>query len=268
MHPFLLHAGHVVISSFGVLAALGVLGAMSLAGRAAGMLGLNPEAMWDAGIFAVGAAFVASRVLLLLTNLRGYLEAPLLLLTVPSLTVGGMGLTLLLTVGYLRRRRIPVLRAMDAWAAPGLLLWAALAMGHFLEGSDPGMPGARWGLRGAAAGTRQQPVALYAALLALGLAGVALDRTQARRSGRLPRPGRVAAWGLLGAGVAQFSLTFLRLPYLWAGATRWAVLDPIQWAALGMVLAGGVLWVVSETRGSDAGRRAETPAAAAMAGEG
>ncbi len=242
MHPVFLRFGHIVLPSFGVLAALGVFAALRLSERTASMLGLDRNAMWDAGLFAVAAAFVASRVLLLLTNLRGFAGSPLLLLAVPSLTVGGMGLTVLLVLGYLRWKGMPVLRAMDAWAAPGMVLWAALAIGHFLEGSDPGMPTRGWGVRGVTGG-REQPVALYATLLALGLAGLLLDR--ALEPGRA---GRLAAWGLMGAGIAQFGLSFVRQPYIWAMVeTRWwMVLDPIEWAALAMVLAGAAVWLASE----------------------
>ena len=251
MHPVFFHFGHIVLPSFGVLAAAGVFAALRLSERTAGLLGVDGDAMWNAGLFTVVAAFVASRVLLLFTDLRGFAGAPLMLLAVPSLTVGGVGLTVLLVLGYLQWKRIPVLRAMDAWAAPGMVLWAALAIGHLLEGSDPGMPTRGWGVRGMSGG-REQPVALYAALLALGLAGVLLDRALVRR-----RAGRLAAWGLIGAGVAQFGLSFVRQPYVWAMLeTRWwMVLDPIEWAGLGLVLAGVFVWLASETEAPAGGKR-------------
>lgn len=247
MHPVFLHVGHTVLPSFGVLAALGVYAALRLSERTAAMVGLDRDAMWTAGVVAVIAAFVASRALLLLTNLRGFLAAPMLLLSVPSLTVGGLGLTVLLVLLYLRWKGIPALRALDAWAAPGMVLWAALALGHLLEGSDPGLPTRGWGVRGVGGG-REQPVALYAALLAMGLAGVLLDRALVRRSA-----GRLAAWGLMGAGLAQFGLSFVRQPYIWAmDETRWwMVLDPIEWAALLLVVAGGCVWLLGEARAGE-----------------
>ena len=130
---------------------------------------------------------------------------------------------------------------MDAWAVPGLVLWGMLALGHLLEGSDPGMPVARWGLRSSLAGYREQPVALYAAVVAAVFAVVLYGRLR-----RGQRTGQVAAAGLVLAGVAQFALSFVRLPYLYVLPTRWAVLDPMEWVALGMMVAGGVVAIASE----------------------
>ena len=233
MHPTLLHIGHLYIPTFGLLAALGLLAAAYLSLRTARLVGVSPDGLWDAGLFAVLAAFAASRVLLVLFNFRSFLSAPILLLTVPSLTAAGLGLAGVAVAVYLRWKRMPLLRVMDAWAAPGALLWAFLAMGHLAEGSDPGLP-SRLGLRTSLAGYREQPVALYAAVLALGLT-VVLYRLVRRQQGA----GQLAGAGLLLVGAVQFALTFLRIPYRYdegAGVLAW--LDPLQWVALGMVVAG------------------------------
>ncbi len=240
MHPIFFHFGHVILPTFGVLAAAGLLAALSLSRLTAILCGLSPEAVWDAGLFAVFAAFFASRLLLLLTNLHGFLLAPLLLLRVPSLTAGGLLLTVGATAIFLRRRRMPLLAVMDAWSAPGLLLWAALAMGHLAEGSDPGLPAARFGLRTSLAGYREQPVALYVALAAFALAAFFWGWTR-----RPHRAGHVASLALWSAGAAQFSLSFLRLPYLYLDPTPFDVLDPIEWVALLLMVFGALVTLAS-----------------------
>ncbi len=225
--------------TFGLLAALGLAAGIYLSLRTAAMVEVSPDEVWNAGLFAVFAAFVASRVLLVVFNVRSFLSAPILLLMVPSLTAAGLGLATVAVVMYLRWKRMPVLRVLDAWAAPATLAWAFLAMGHLAEGSDPGLP-SRLGLRTSLAGYREQPVALYAAVLALGLT-VALYGLVQRR--RWPA-GWTAGAGLVLVGLVQFALTFLRIPYRYdegAGILAW--LDPLQWVALAMVVTGAVLMI-------------------------
>ena len=176
----------------------------------------------------------------------------MLLLTVPSLTAGGLLLTALATALYLQLRRLPLLQVMDAWTAPGLLLWGALALGHLAEGSDPGLPAVRFGLHTSLAGYRELPVALYVALAALLLAGLLFRGTlQAHRAGH------IASRGLILAGATQFWLSFYRLPYLYTGPTPFAVLDPIQWVALLLLVLGCGVLVVGEStvQTSTTGRR-------------
>ena len=240
VHPIFLHLGPVVIPTFGLLAAVGLLAALFLSLRTAAPCDLVPDRLWNAGLFTVVAAFVCSRLLLVLSNLRGFSESPMLLLTMPSLTAGGLLLTVLATVFYLRLRNLPLLRVLDAWAAPGLLLWAALAFGHLAEGSDPGLPAARFGLKTSLAGYREQPVALYVFAAALLLALLLFRQTL-----RSHRAGQVAALGLVVAGTTQFLLSFARLPFLYTGPTPFAILDPIQWVALLLVALGLVVAIAS-----------------------
>ncbi len=218
------------------------MAALSLALRSAPLAQVPADAVWDATVFAVIAAFALSRLLLVLTNLRSFLSYPLLLLTVPSLTGTGLLLTGVATLVYLRRRRAPVLAMLDAWAAPATLLWSFLAMGHMAEGSDAGLPSrAAWAVRVAPDPDLQQPVGLFAAIAAVALTVMLL-----RFQGQGPhRPGRTASLALLLTGVAQFVLTFLRQPYPYAPDAPRFPLDPIQFLALGMVVAAGLLFALS-----------------------
>ena len=77
----------------------------------------------------------------------------MLLLTVPSLTASGLLAAAVATALWLLWKRIPLLRALDAWAPCATLVWCFLALGHYAEGSDPGLAA--------------RPVALYTAAVAL-----------------------------------------------------------------------------------------------------
>jgi phosphatidylglycerol:prolipoprotein diacylglycerol transferase len=233
--PGVVRVGALRVPVFGVFACAGLVGALWLSQRTAKAAGVNAEKLWDAGMFAVAASLVASRVLLIATDVRAFWAYPLLVLSLPSLTYGGMALTVVLVWLWLRWKKLPVLRVMDAWTPCAMVLWAALSVGHFVEGTDAGMPTKLpWGVvtPGDSVLGRVHPVQLYALIVA-GVLCVWLQRmlTKARRA-RM-----VASVGLLAGGVASFGLDMLRQPVESMGD---AWLDPSQWVAL-LAMAVGVL---------------------------
>ncbi|HUZ93778.1 MAG TPA: prolipoprotein diacylglyceryl transferase family protein [Edaphobacter sp.] len=238
MHPTLLHFGHITLPTFGVLAAVGLMAALALSLRTATIAGLSPDRLWNAGLFLLLSAFVLSRLLLVVMYLHAFLTYPILLLAVPSLTPLGLLLTGIVTLLYLRVRRLPLLATLDAWAPCATLIWAFLALGHFAEGSDPGLVTTLpWGRPMIAGGIPLHPVALYAAIVAVLLTVVLFGHLRRR-----PRRGDTAAFALAAVGVAQFLLTFLRQPDP-SVELLGNVLDPIQWVAIGMIVAAGIIWL-------------------------
>ncbi len=238
MHPYLLHSGHLLLPSFGVLAAVGLIAALALSLRTAANVGLHPEKLWNAGLFTLISAFVLSRLLLVIANWHSFRSYPILLLMAPSLTATGILLTILGTVVYLRLHQLPLLPTLDAWSPCSTLIWAFLALGHFAEGSDAGLPTTLpWGIPMPPDPTPLHPVALYAALAAAILTVVLLLQLPRRR------PGNTLALALLAAGVIQFLLTFVRQPML-SGTALGNLLDPIQWVSLAMILTSGLLFLL------------------------
>jgi phosphatidylglycerol:prolipoprotein diacylglycerol transferase len=237
VHPYLLHSGHLILPTFGVLAALGLMAALTLSLRTAAIVGLNPDRLWNAGLFTLLSAFALTRILLIATNLHNFLAYPILLLTLPSLTSTGILLTLAATLLYLRIRRLPLLDTLDAWSPPASLIWVSLALGHFAEGSDAGLPTTlRWGVRIPPSHTRLHPVALYAALAAAILTLLLVRQLKHRR-----QPGDTVALALAAAGTLQFLLTFFRQPYPYTTTSTYILLDPIQWIALGMIVVAAII---------------------------
>jgi phosphatidylglycerol:prolipoprotein diacylglycerol transferase len=238
VHPYLIHSGHLLIPTFGVLAAAGLMAALSLSLRTARMAGINAEKLWNAGLFSILSAFVLSRLLLVITNLHSFLSYPILLLMVPSLTATGIFLTIIATLVYLRLHKLPLLPALDAWAPCATLTWAFLALGHFSEGSDAGLPtNLPWGLRIPPDATRLHPVALYASLAA-ALLTLALFTPLRRQH----TPGETLSLALAATGIIQFLLTFFRQPYPYLNPSR-TTLDPIQLLAIGMIVTAGLLFM-------------------------
>lgn len=214
------------------------MAALALSLRTAVSVGINPDRLWNAGLFLLLSAFVLSRLLLIVMYLHAFLTYPILLLAVPSLTPLGLLLTGVVTVLYLRIRRLPLLATLDAWAPCATLIWTFLALGHFAEGSDPGLVTTLpWGRPMIAGGIPLHPVAVYAAMVAVVLTVVLLRHLRRRQ-----RRGDTAAFALAAVGIAQFLLTFLRQPDP-SIEVLGSILDPIQWVALGMIVAAGIIWL-------------------------
>ena len=234
--PGTLRVGPLRFPVYGLFATAGMLGALALSQRTAKRVGLPAERVWDAGVVGVVAAFVVSRVLLVAGNWTAFRAVPMLVLTLPSLTYGGALLAVVAVLGYLRWKRMPVLRTLDAWAPCAAVVAAALQLGHFFEGTDAGMPTSLpWGVvaPGDTMLGRTHPVQLYAVIAAAGL-GVWWWRMLGRE-----RSGVVAAWALMTGGAAAFALDMLRQPYdnQWA----WPV-EASQMMALGAMVFGMGLW--------------------------
>jgi phosphatidylglycerol---prolipoprotein diacylglyceryl transferase len=232
VHPYLLHSGHLLLPTFGVLAAVGLMAALTLSLRTAAVVGLIPDKLWNAGLFTLLSAFALSRLLLIIANPHSFIAYPILLLMVPSLNVTGILLNILATAIYLHLRRLPLLDTLDAWSPCATLAWAFLALGHFAEGSDAGLPTTLpWGIAIPPSTTRLHPVALYATIAAAILTFALLRQLPHRH-----HPGDTFALALATAGTAQFLLTFFRQPHPDA-----SLLDPIQWIALGMIALAGLV---------------------------
>ena len=242
--PGYLRLGRLHLPVYGIFAAAGLIATLWLSQRTGPKVGVSAEKLWDAGIIAVVAAFVASRLLLVVLNFHAFVRYPLLLLALPSLTYGGMLLTGVLVWLYLRWKGLPLWDVLDAWAPCAALLAAVLSVGHFVEGTDAGMPTALpWGLVNAGDTVlgRVHPVQIYAAVLALALCGLLLKLLLNRRF-----VGHVAAVALMSGGALSFLLDMLRQPVESQGN---ALLDPGQFVALASMLAGGVVWAVREPTG-------------------
>lgn len=236
MVPRVLRVGPLRVSMYGVCAAVGLVAALGLSLRTARLVGLAAEQVWDAGLFAVVAAFVCSRLLLVAGNFSAFLKMPGTLLALPSFTTLGMVLTGLVVVAYLRWKRLAVARVMDAWAPCAAMLAAMLSVGRFFEGTEVGMPTRLpWGMvnQGGDGELRLHPVAVYGAIAAVVL-GVAL-MTLLRRGLRV---GVVAGVGLVAGGASGFLMDMVTQPVeMSAGA--W--LDPAQWVAVGAMVVGGLM---------------------------
>ncbi len=224
MYPSSFHLGHVHLPFYGICAALGLMGALVLSQVTARRVRLNPDIVWDAVVAIAIAALVISRALLMAGSFRFFLQQPLLVLALPTVNDTGLLLTTVFAMAYLRLKRLPLLRFLDAMAPCGAMLWGFLMLGRLAEGMREGMPTSSNGV---------QPVELYSLLAAAVLCAGLL---RALRSGT--PPGWTLGQGMASAGLAVFLLDFMRVPQELGGA---GILDPVQWLGLATTVAGAAL---------------------------
>jgi phosphatidylglycerol:prolipoprotein diacylglycerol transferase len=224
---------------YGIFATAGLIAALALSQRTAPRAGLSAQKLWDAGMIAVVGAFLISRLLLVATNFRVFRAFPMLVLTLPSLTYTGMALTAFLTWLYLYFKRIPRLRALDAWAPCALVLAAFLQLGHFFEGTDAGMPTSLpWGVLapGDTMLGHTHPVQLYALVLDLALTFFLYRRLTTSTT----TTGQTTSLALILGGLISFVLAFLRQP---SPTVNPLPLDPAQVLAAAAMLTGITLYL-------------------------
>ena len=263
MYPVLLHAGPIVVPSYGVLAALGILLALALLLRTSRLAGLNPNPLWNLAIVALFAALVGSRLVLLALNWTIVRTHPAWLLGLamvhhPLLAGIGAVFAVAAAVPYARAQRLPLSPTLDAFAAPATLALSCEQLGALLSGSGYGSEtsvrwavvythplAARWS--GAPLFVPVHPVQAYAALAYLVIAVALLFGMPYRR-----RPGDVAGAALLAIAAAIYFTEFFRDPE-GRGSFLTGAVDGPQLASVVLVLLGMLLlFDRSSARASDA----------------
>ncbi len=253
VHPVLFHLGSVLIPSYGVMTAIGVLLALGLAQRTARIVGVDPAQMWNLCVVSLFAALVGERVLLIVVNwsvlrLHPAWTLGLAMVHHPLVASAGAAVGLATASCFARWRRMPWWSTADALAAPVALGLACEQVGALLAGSGYGtdasakLPWAvtytsvmavRWS--GTPIGVPLHPVQAYAALAFFTLAVFLWIWLPARR-----QPGDVAGMFLIGLGAAIYFTEIWRDPE-GRGLVLAGALDGPQIAAVGLVILGGFL---------------------------
>lgn len=263
MYPRLFQFGPFTLPTYGACLAIGMVAALFLALHTARRLRIDPESMWNLSMLVVFSALLGSKLLLIVANWRDFLRYPLLMLSLSipqsrSTLLGGFVLALLAGLFYLRAKKMPLLRTLDA-AAPALALADVFAnLGAFAAGSDYGAPTALpWGVvyrnpwaaywSGTPLGIRLHPTQLYACLAELFLCAFLLWLLpRQRQDGEA-----IGAWLFL-YGLARFGIEFFR------GDVDFTIfhktLSIQQGITIVMVIAGALLWLER-----DASHRQESP---------
>jgi phosphatidylglycerol---prolipoprotein diacylglyceryl transferase len=89
MHPILFHVGDIPVFSYGVLVATGVLLSLWWGRRLAPQVGIDPEKLWNMGIYMVLMALVVAKVWLILSDWSFYAANPREIFSINTFQSGG-----------------------------------------------------------------------------------------------------------------------------------------------------------------------------------
>ncbi|MER3545282.1 MAG: hypothetical protein C4311_11960 [Chloroflexota bacterium] len=166
--------GGLAIQTPGLVMLIAVWVVLWLAAREAGRLGLDDDAVYNAGFVTLVVGLLSARVIYILLHLPAYLANPADIL---SLNLGsfaplpGAAVGVLAGAAFALRRRLPWLPLLDALApalAVGLALWSIAAL---LGGTSYGRPtDVPWAIL--LWGARRHPTQVYEFLAALAILAV------------------------------------------------------------------------------------------------
>lgn len=243
----------MVVPTYGMVTALGVLAALGIALRTARVAGIDATKVWNLSILSLFAALGAARLLLVIANWSALRIHPAWLLGLAMVhhpllagtgALAGTGCAL----WYARRSKLPLGATADALTPPLALGLAFEQLGALAAGSGYGRdagPGVHWAVTytnplamiwsGAPLGIPLHPVQAYAALAFLALALLLFVWLPVER-----RKGDVAGLGLMGLGLAIYITEIWRDPE-GRGSLLNGALDGPQIAAILFVLAGATV---------------------------
>ncbi len=247
MYPKLITIGDFFLPTYGALVALGFLVALWIAARLAKRSGLNPDAVTSLGVYCALAGLAGAKLLMVALDWDYYSRSPGQIFSVTTLQAGGVfygGLIAALATAaiYMRRKQLPVLRTLDAFA-PGIALGHAIGrIGCFAAGCCWGVACERaWAvtftdpeahrLVGVPLNQPLHPTQLYEAAAEGVIFGVLMRAFSVRR-----REGAVIGLYLILYSTARFLIEFVR--HHDQANPFGGPLSATQWMALLLVTVG------------------------------
>jgi phosphatidylglycerol:prolipoprotein diacylglycerol transferase len=143
MHPILFRLGGLTVHTYGTLLAVGILLGLWLAQRRAPAAGLDPDRVWNLGVYMVLAALGGAKVWLILADWEFYRANPGEIFSLGTLQAGGVwfgGILTALAVGviYTRRNKMKFLPVGDVCVQ-------GVALGHVFGRLGCFSAGCCWG---------------------------------------------------------------------------------------------------------------------------
>jgi phosphatidylglycerol---prolipoprotein diacylglyceryl transferase len=145
MRPILFQIGSVTIYTYGVLAAVGFLAGLWYAYRRAPRVGLDPNQVWNLGIYGILIALATSKIWLILSAWGYYSANPGEIFSIATFQsagvfYGGIIGGILWVVLYTHFQKMSFLAVLDLGAAPVALGHAIGRLGCFAAGCCYGRP--------------------------------------------------------------------------------------------------------------------------------
>jgi phosphatidylglycerol:prolipoprotein diacylglycerol transferase len=257
MLPYLFRIHDFGIPTYGVLAALGMIVALTVVLRAARLQGIDQEKAWNLGLIAILAAIVGAKLLMIINDWDRYVHNWRAIFSLETLQAagvfyGGLLAAIAACLWYIRRHNMPVLRTCDTFA-PGIAIGHAIGrLGCFAAGCCWGKPThLPWAvtfknpLAAALVGTPLNvplhPTQIYEFLVELANFFVLWWMLKHKKF-----EGQVIGAYLFLYGVARFFLEFLRADPE-RGSLFGGALSGVQLISIFLVIAGGTLWLRRRT---------------------
>ncbi|HUJ30939.1 MAG TPA: prolipoprotein diacylglyceryl transferase [Candidatus Acidoferrum sp.] len=252
MHPILFQLGSFTIYTYGVLVAAGVVLGLLYSRRQASRVGLDPEKVWNMGIYTILAALVLAKVWLVFSAWDYYMAHPREIFSIATFQSGGtfyggiVGAAVTIVL-YAYVQKMPFLSVLDVCSA-GLPLGHAIGrLGCFFAGCCYGKPTTMpWGvtftnptaaqIAGTPLDVRVHPTQLYeAAAEFLNFLILVWLGSRQRFKGQI-----LGTYFLL-YGVERGTIEFFRGD---PGRTMLFhdSVSLMQLASVGLILIGGFLW--------------------------
>ena len=238
VHPRLVHFGSINIPTYGAVAAVGIVVSLLFALRCARIAHVSEDGVWNLGLFTAFSTLVLSRLILVAGAPRAFLTYPLLILSLPTVTRWGMLFAALSGLAYIAAKRLPLLRTLDAIAAPASLLSAFLHLGSIFAGDDLGTATTSrlgWLIPG---DEGHHPVALYATVAAVCVSAVSFGLLRTQR-----QHGEAFGGALALSAAARFLIDELRPLYLLPSTALDAALRLDQLLLLALGVAGALFFL-------------------------
>lgn len=252
MFPQLFHIGRFFLPTYGFLVSLGVLLGLWISVRNSERLGYDGDNAWNLGILVVLCGIVGAKVLYIVDGLIEHNMQWSDLFTLSTLQAGGVfsgGLLAAFAAAawYVWKHHMPPLGTCDAFA-PGLALGHSIGrIGCFAAGCCYGKETHHWwavtfhnplanSITGTPLGVPLEPTQLFESAVELANFFFLMWLLRRRKF-----DGQIIGAFMFIYGIARFFIEFLRgdpdRGFLFNGA-----ITVTQLIAIGLVLAGGVIW--------------------------
>jgi phosphatidylglycerol:prolipoprotein diacylglycerol transferase len=235
------------------MAAIGLLAGLWIIARLARREGLDPDRIWNLGILAIIAGVLGAKLLLIMNEWSYYSANPRALFSPYMLQAGGVffgGLiaALAVSVWYVHRHGMPVLKTCDVFA-PGIAFGHAIGrLGCFAAGCCYGKPTdsflgvtftspLAYEYTGVPLGIPIHPTQLYEFAVEMLNFGILMWLFK-----RKSFHGQVMGAYLFLYGVARYFLEYLRDDGE-RGLVFGGLMTTTQLIAIFLVIAGGLLWM-------------------------
>ncbi len=253
MHPVLLRLGPITIHTYGLLVATGMVVTLLLSRRRAPRFGLDPDRVWNLGIYMTLSGLVGAKLWYVASNWDYYSANPREIFSLSTLEAAGVfygGLLTGLAVAYfyVRRQNMRFLPLVDNYAAPVALGHAFGRLGCFSAGCCWGKATeVSWGVTfsdpyaaqivGVPLGLRLHPTQLYEAAAELVIFGLLMGLSARRRF-----DGQIFASYAILYGLARFIIEFFRGDF-GRGHVFGTEFSVMQAVSLGLIVLGIYIWL-------------------------